>query len=442
LRRKAVSVQSVAPAVRVDNVWKRYRIYHERNLSLKSAMLRGRRAEFEEFWALREVSFDIPRGATFGLIGDNGSGKSTMLKCIAKILTPTQGRVTVDGTLAALLELGSGFHPELSGRENIYLNGSILGLRRSDIEARYDEIVDFAGVRSFIDQPVKNYSSGMYVRLGFSIAINVNPEILLVDEVLAVGDANFQDKCMEKFADFRRAGKTVVLVSHSMGSMRALCDEVAWLEHGRVLAAGAAPEIVSDYIDSSHQVTTTLQGGVHNGSGEATIDSVELVTKDGERATELAYGDPLNVRVRYRTDQPIENAVVGLAVETVDGRVLWGSNTREADLPIKRLEGTGTVEFTVPSTPFQGQRLSLVASITDYSTTHVYDFLRGDFFFTVDEVRPPESGGPIALGGRWTHKPDSAVSATKPARTAPTAPVRKIAKATKAVPGTKVTKTT
>jgi ABC-2 type transport system ATP-binding protein len=312
----------------------------------------------------------------------------------------------VDGTLAALLELGSGFHPELSGRENIYLNGSILGLRRSDIEARYDEIVDFAGVRSFIDQPVKNYSSGMYVRLGFSIAINVDPEILLVDEVLAVGDANFQDKCMEKFADFRRAGKTVVLVSHSMGSMRALCDEVAWLDHGKLMASGAASEVVGDYTDAAHQLTTTAQGGVHHGSGEATIAELRLVTKDGQPASELAFGDPLCVRLNYQAAAPIEQAVFGLAVETADGRVLWGSNTREAGLTIDRIDGAGTIEFTVPSTPFQGQRLAVVAAITDFSTTHVYDFVRGDVYFTVDGARPPESGGAIALAGRWTHEAD------------------------------------
>ncbi|MBA2478878.1 MAG: ABC transporter ATP-binding protein, partial [Sporichthyaceae bacterium] len=188
-------------------------------------MRRGR-ARYDEFWALRDVSFEIPRGSTFGLIGENGSGKSTLLKCIARILQPDRGSITATGSLAALLELGSGFHPELSGRENIYLNGSIVGLPRRTLDERFDDIVDFAGVREFIDQPVKNYSSGMYVRLGFSVAINVDPDILLVDEVLAVGDASFQAKCMEKFADFRAQGKTVVIVSHATETMRSMCDQV------------------------------------------------------------------------------------------------------------------------------------------------------------------------------------------------------------------------
>src|ERR1700712_5242991 len=248
-------------AVDVEGVSKRFRLYHERNQSLKAAVMRHGRASYEEFWALRDVSFEIPSGVTFGLIGENGSGKSTLLKCIAKILRPDTGRVVTTGKVAALLELGSGFHPELSGRENVFLNGSILGLRKSEIEAKLEDIIDFAGVRQFIDQPVKNYSSGMDVRLGFSVAINVDPDILLVDEVLAVGDANFQDKCMEKFADFRRTGRNVVLVSHAMGSMRSMCDEVAWLEHGELTEVGKASDIVDNYVDESHEDRIELTDG-------------------------------------------------------------------------------------------------------------------------------------------------------------------------------------
>ncbi|HEY8827877.1 MAG TPA: ABC transporter ATP-binding protein, partial [Jatrophihabitantaceae bacterium] len=231
---------------------KRFRMYRERNQSLKAAVMRGRRASFDEFWALKDVSFEIPKGSTFGLIGENGSGKSTLLKCIARILVPNHGKVVTTGSLAALLELGSGFHPELSGRENVYLNGSILGMSKAQITDKFDEIVDFAGIHEFIDQPVKNYSSGMYVRLGFSVAINVDPDILLVDEVLSVGDANFQEKCMEKFADFRRSGKTVVIVSHAMGSLRNLCDEAAWLKHGELVDVGDTNELVESYIETGH----------------------------------------------------------------------------------------------------------------------------------------------------------------------------------------------
>jgi lipopolysaccharide transport system ATP-binding protein len=237
-------------AVRVDHVSKSFRMYHERNLSLKSAIMRGRTSVHEDFWALKDVTFDVPAGSTFGLIGSNGSGKSTLLKCLAKIYFPNQGAITHFGKIAAMLEVGSGFHTELSGRENIFLNGSILGMTKKEITAKFDEIVDFSGVEQFIDQPVKNYSSGMYVRLGFAIAINVNPDILVVDEVLAVGDAEFQEKCLQKFRDFRKAGKTVILVSHDMGSVSAMCDRAAWLRNGELVVSGTADETIRAYTES------------------------------------------------------------------------------------------------------------------------------------------------------------------------------------------------
>jgi ABC-type polysaccharide/polyol phosphate transport system ATPase subunit len=207
------------PAVVVDDVSKKFRMYHEQNNSLKSALMRGRKSIHDDFWALNDISFEVPQGSTFGLIGRNGSGKSTLLKCLAKIL----------------------------GRENVFLNGSILGMTRREVSRRFDEIVSFAGVEKFIDQPVKNYSSGMYVRLGFSVAVSVTPDILVVDEVLAVGDAAFQKKCRHKFADMKRDGQTVILVSHSMNTVREMCDQVAWLDSGTLVATGAADEVISAY---------------------------------------------------------------------------------------------------------------------------------------------------------------------------------------------------
>jgi lipopolysaccharide transport system ATP-binding protein len=237
-------------AVRVENVSKSFRLYHERNQSLKSAIMRGRVSVHQDFWALKDVSFEVPTGSTFGLIGSNGSGKSTLLKCLAKIYYPEKGAISANGRQAALLEVGSGFHQELSGRENVFLNGSILGMSKKEITRKFDEIVAFSGVEDFIDQPVKNYSTGMYVRLGFSIAIHVDPDILVVDEVLAVGDAEFQEKCRQKFADFSAAGKTVILVSHSMGLVSEMCDQAAWLNHGDLLAVGPADSTIQAYLDS------------------------------------------------------------------------------------------------------------------------------------------------------------------------------------------------
>ncbi|GAB2685777.1 ABC transporter ATP-binding protein [Thalassiella azotivora] len=391
-------------AIDVRDVSKRFRLYKERNQSLKAALMRGGRAKYDEFWALRDVSFQVPVGSTFGLIGENGSGKSTLLKCLARILTPDHGSVRSTGSVAALLELGSGFHPELTGRENVYLNGSILGLGKSDIERRFDEIVQFAGVEQFIDQPVKNYSSGMYVRLGFSVAINVDPDILLVDEVLAVGDASFQARCMEKFADFRRAGKTVVIVSHAMGTMRTMCDEAAWLEHGRLVRAGRADQLVDEYVDETREdrVEPDVSAQARHGSGEARLTKVEVLDGQGRETSTVRTGEEMTIRLHYRADETITKPVFGLALENVDGVYVWAYNSRDAGVVYDSISGTGHVDCRVPSLPLQPGTFDVIASVVDWTTQHVFDFLRHCYRFDVHLGQPRESGGIVAFGARWT----------------------------------------
>ena len=390
-------------AISVENVSKRFRMYRERNQSLKAALMRGKRATYDEFWALRDVSFDIPEGSTFGLIGENGSGKSTLLKCIAKILKPNQGQVITRGRLAALLELGSGFHPELSGRENVFLNGSILGLGRKELEHKFDEIVDFSGIEEFIDQPVKNYSSGMYVRLGFAIAINIDPEILLVDEILAVGDAAFQQKCMEKFADYRRAGKTVVIVSHAMGSMRSMCDHAAWLRKGHLVEVGTTEKTVDDYIDATHVERPVEVAADPNrwGSGEAVITDVELINAAGARTSRFRTGEKFTVKMDFEFRERIDKPVFGLAITTLDGVYLWAFHSRDGEFVPDSVQGKGSVEMSVPALMLQPGTFEVTASIVDYSTTHTFDFLRNCTRFDVDLGHPRESGGPVVLGGSW-----------------------------------------
>ncbi|MDH6255399.1 ABC transporter ATP-binding protein [Aurantimicrobium minutum] len=238
-------------AVRVDRLGKKFRIYSERNQSLKSALMRGRVSKYDQFWALRDLSIEVTKGTTLGLVGGNGSGKSTLLKTLAKIYWPDEGDIEYFGRMSALLEVGSGFHPELTGRENIFLNGSILGMKRKEIEQRFEQIVEFSGVREFIDQPVKNYSSGMYVRLGFSVAIHVEPDILVVDEVLAVGDAAFQAQCFERFRELKRQGTTIILVSHDMEAVNSLCDQVAWIKKGKLQLLGPAKKVTQAYLKDS-----------------------------------------------------------------------------------------------------------------------------------------------------------------------------------------------
>ncbi len=236
-------------AITVDGVSKKFRLYHERNQTLKSAVMRGRRVVADEFWALKDISFAVRHGETFGLVGRNGSGKSSLLKILARILVPDGGRVQTTGRVSSMLEVGSGFHPELSGRENIFLNGAILGLKKKQVIARFDEIVDFSGIENFLDQPVKNYSSGMYVRLGFAIAIHTAPDILIVDEILAVGDGAFQEKSKSKFTELTREGRTVVLVSHSLDQVREMCDRAAWIDEGHLRRVGPAADITREYED-------------------------------------------------------------------------------------------------------------------------------------------------------------------------------------------------
>ncbi len=393
-------------AVRVEALSKRFRIYHERNQSLKAAVMRRGRASYEEFWALRDVSLEVPAGVTYGLVGENGSGKSTLLKCIARILVPDAGRVVTDGKVAALLELGSGFHPELSGRENVFLNGSILGLSTAEITRRFDDIVGFAGLERFIDSPVKNYSSGMYVRLGFSVAINVDPDVLLVDEVLAVGDEAFQRRCAEKFSDLRRSGKTIVLVSHAMGQLRNLCDQVAWLEQGAVKELGAPGDVVDDYVGGTlaerDPDPEQAGAGEHRwGSGEVRVERLELLDAAGRPTTVVATGDAVTVRLHWAAREPVERPVFGVAVHSLAGVEVTGPNTRDADLVPDKVDGSGTVELHVPRLLLLPGTYDLSGAVYDVTRQHPYDHRHRAYRFDVRPGQPREEHGLTSLGGRW-----------------------------------------
>jgi ABC-type polysaccharide/polyol phosphate transport system ATPase subunit len=394
----------VNAAITVDDVSKQYRLYLERNQSLKAALMRRARVRYEEFWALRDVSFDVPEGSTFALIGENGSGKTTLLKCMARILRPEKGRIETRGKISALLELGAGFHPELTGRENIFLNGSILGLSKKQLNQRFDEIVDFAGLEQFIDTPVKNYSSGMYVRLGFSVAINVDPDILLIDEVLAVGDAEFQRKCLEKFDEFRGSGKTVVIVSHALDSIRNLADTVGWLEHGVLRRLGKSSEVIDEYLTESHADRDA--DGAHGqrwGTGEVRIEKFELLDASGEPVKRVRTGDTVVFRLHYKSDAHIPNPVWGIGLYTLDGVWVTGPTTLDVGLVPKPLEpgAQGWVDLRV-------DRLLLVPGTYDVSTwlfnvtgAPEYDTRHRSFRIDVEFGDPHEENGLVSLGGNW-----------------------------------------
>lgn len=396
------------PAIVVDHVAKRFRLYHERNDSLKATVMRKRRAKFEEFWAIDDVSFEIREGETFGIIGENGSGKSTMLKCMARILRPDRGKVSVRGKVSALLELGAGFHPELSGRENVYLNGSILGLSKKDLQLKFDDIVDFAGLEKFIDQPVKNYSSGMYVRLGFSVAINVDPDVLLVDEVLAVGDESFQRRCAEKFAEMQASGKTIVIVSHAMGSVRAMCDRLAWMDHGKLRMVGPATEVIDRYLGNVHigQIHHEGTAGTRWGSGEATMESIEIV-KDGVGASRVCTGDRVIVRIRYKVNGgPLVRPVLGFAIHRIDGVHITGVNIREYGVVPDTLDGSGSFDYEIDRLSLLPGTYDISAAMQDNVYAQTYDWWQNGCRFEVDPAVVHETEGVLTFLGNWKHLRD------------------------------------
>ena len=394
------------PVVVVDHVSKKYRLYRERNNYLKAAIMRGGRSKVDMFWAREDVSFEVYEGSTTGLIGENGSGKSTMLKCLARILRPDTGSVSVTGKMSALLELGAGFHPELSGRENVFLNGAILGLKQKELMAKFDDIVDFAGIGQYIDEPVKNYSSGMYVRLGFSVAINVDPDILLVDEVLAVGDEAFQRKCLERFADLKRNGKTVIIVSHSMGSVVTMCDHAIWFKKGHKLADGDPRQVIEAYTGSitlaEHRPTET---GDRWGSGEARIERVALLDRSGLQSTRVGSGEPLTVRLWYTTSEPIERPVFSVSLQTLQGVVVSCPTTREGGEVPEKLDGSGWVDLVLERFPILPGTYDITASLTDFTMAHPYDVRRNVLRMDVDRKGLVEPTGIVSLGGHWVFGP-------------------------------------
>jgi ABC-2 type transport system ATP-binding protein len=390
-------------AIEVADVAKRFRLVHERNSTLKATIFSGfKRTVHEEFWALNGVSFDVPEGKTFGIVGHNGSGKSTLLKCMARIYRPNRGRITARGKMSALLELGAGFHPELSGRENVYLNGSILGMSKRDIDRRFDGIVEFAGLEHFIDTPVKNYSSGMYVRLGFSIAITVEPDVLLVDEVLAVGDESFQQRCMEKFADLRSSGRTVVIVSHSLDTVRSMCDAAAWLDHGALLKTGDAHEVVSAYLASvrddrrAHEQAVEAMTSREESSTGWQIRDVEFVDESGRATSMVRTGSPLTVRVTL--DVPAGGRIaLGLGIYRTDGVHVAG--------PHHRFDTGGSgkrvIEYRVPRFQVAGGVYDLTVRVLDEHLQRTHTVRRRAARLDVTPSDDSDIGGVIALDGEW-----------------------------------------
>ncbi len=402
------------PAVEFHGVSKRFTLHHERARTFQEAalnLLRLRRnGSSEEFWALRDVSFTLDRGRTLGIVGRNGSGKSTLLKLLAGTLRPTSGRVEANGRIFGLLELAAGFHPDLSGRDNVFLNGTFLGLSRREMAARLDQIVAFSELDQFIDTPVKHYSSGMYMRLGFAIAISVEPDILVIDEVLAVGDASFRQKCFTALADLKAQHKTILFVTHDPAAVRRFCDEAIWLDGGRMRGAGTPDDVLREYLATSRTgagtVTTMPEHAdpLAVSSGPIAIVGVEPVSQAGRPERHFRIGEPFGVRVRLNAERPVDAVSVGVALHRADGLYLLGTSTGAAGRAGSIAAGETEITCWLGAVPVAAGECTVSAAVwTAGGEQPVHRVARAGTFL----VGPPrlDQAGVLALAPEWASAP-------------------------------------
>ncbi|HZO62556.1 MAG TPA: ABC transporter ATP-binding protein [Gaiellaceae bacterium] len=389
--------------IRADRVSRRFRVHPEPVRTLKELVLRRGRAPASEVWALQDVSMTVEPGEAVGLVGRNGSGKTTLLSLVAGIITPTSGRVEAGGRVASLLELGAGFHPDFSGRENVYLNGSLYGLRRRTIDERLDEIVAFAELERFIDNPVRTYSSGMYMRLGFAVAAHIDADVLLLDEVFAVGDEEFQRKCFGKIFEYKQRGGTIVFVSHDAASVERLCERAVLLRNGRVELDGSAQEAIARYHTLLADERDPAEGAAglrEYGSGEARITAARLLGPEGEERLQLAAGEPVVVELRVEVREALPPPRVSLELRDEAGLLLAAVAQDTGELGWEEAPGERVLRFEVERPPLSDGRFRLRAELGDRTGRRLYHWLDDAARFV---VYPGEGArGPVLLAGTWS----------------------------------------
>ncbi len=405
--------------VQVENVSKRFTLHHERPRSFKELVInlfRHSNGAREEFWAVRDVSFELSKGETLGIIGSNGAGKSTILKLIARILEPTTGRIGVKGRVSALLELGAGFHPDLTGRENIYLNGSLLGLSRKEMARVFDSIVSFSELERFIDTPVKHYSSGMYMRLGFAIAINVQPDVLLIDEVLAVGDHNFQNKCLDKIKEFKGRGVPVIFVSHDLEAVAKLCARAIWLDEGLVASRGQVDSVIKAYLNTMARQREAQLRAQHgqagrqsrensHGTHEIEIVDVRFLDGDGQERFVFETGQKMVARIKYQSRIEVEDPVFGVAIYRDDDLRINGPNTSLSGYKVGWVRGEGQIDYIIEELPLLAGTYRFTVGVFDPAGLQHYDYHHQFYTFAVQGGPTQEKFGVFHIPCQWRHTP-------------------------------------
>ena len=402
-------------AITVEGVSKNFRIYRRKETTLKETILRGRRGEWEELCAADNLSFTVPHGQALGVIGPNGAGKSTLLKMLARILTPDDGRIAIDGRVSALLELGAGFHPEYSAVENIFLSGAFYGMSRSQLKPRVDSIIEFAELERFADNPVKTYSSGMYARLGFAIAVSVEPDVLLCDEVLAVGDESFRQRCYDRMLEFRDAGRTVVLVTHDLGAVHQFCDRAIWLQRGAIQRDGDPRSVVRAYLrevnagdEALSELSSAARGGAAgthtplNAGVPITLHSLRVTAADGAERSIYENGETLRIEVGYLARNPVRSPICEVEVHRHDGtHVSTGSTFAAGYETGDVLEGQGRFVWQLEDLRLTPGTYYLSPLLRDHSGVHVLDRHERWVRVQVREGRYLEREGCVVLPGTW-----------------------------------------
>jgi ABC-type polysaccharide/polyol phosphate transport system ATPase subunit len=394
-------------AIQVEGVGKRFRLRSAGGNTLKSLVMdrfRHGADTTRELWAVKDVSFTVEKGTTLGLIGANGAGKSTLLALLAGTMMPTEGKLQTRGTISSLLELGAGFHPDLTGRENVFLAGAIMGLTREQMNRRFDAIVEFADIGRFIDQPVKHYSSGMYVRLGFAVAVEVDPDVLLVDEVLAVGDASFQRKCLRRMAEFREQKKTMLIISHDLNTIQTVSDQILFLDHGRVLGHGAPGKVIGQY-ETFWREQMSSERRREWGTREVVLTGAQFLDESGCETTKFIWGQALTVRLHYEAAHPVGPSVFGFGISDENGHLVHGNNTQIENVSIPALSGKGMIVLKLPSLNLA--KGTYLFSFSVHSADHRVNYHRLDHAFAIGVEASKQFEGICYMPSQWSQEPPS-----------------------------------